>query len=160
MIQSGKVSCTQFKSPTDPTEMLLLTLAAGDYFGEMALMLEEARAANCIAFGGKVIDYPCAASFFCCFFICCFCCCCFCFRCFVLFLFFFCFVRTFRLLHVLPLFYSYVFSPTVHLVRTGMLFEHPPLWIRVTPRFIFCFFSPLVMSAHPLFNLVPVRFFF
>lgn len=48
------VSCTQAKSATDPTEMQLLTLGAGDYFGEMALMLDEPRAANCVAIGGKV----------------------------------------------------------------------------------------------------------
>lgn len=54
MIESGIVSCTQAKSATDATEMALLTLGAGDYFGEMALMLDEPRAANCIAAGGKV----------------------------------------------------------------------------------------------------------
>lgn len=54
MIESGTVSCTQAKSATDATEISLLTLGAGDYFGEMALMLDEPRAANCIAGNGKV----------------------------------------------------------------------------------------------------------
>lgn len=54
LIEEGVVSCTQAKSATDPTEISLLTLGAGEYFGEMALMLEEPRAANCIATGGKV----------------------------------------------------------------------------------------------------------
>lgn len=48
------VSCTQAKSATDPTEISLLTLGKGEYFGEMALMLEEPRAANCIATEGQV----------------------------------------------------------------------------------------------------------
>lgn len=48
------VSCTQAKSATDPTEMSLLKLGQGEYFGEMALMLDEPRAANCIATEGKV----------------------------------------------------------------------------------------------------------
>jgi CRP-like cAMP-binding protein len=48
------VRCTQWRSATDTTEAPLLTLGAGDYFGEMALMLEEPRAANCIASGGPV----------------------------------------------------------------------------------------------------------
>ena len=54
MIEDGVVSCTQAKSATDPTEISLLTLGQGEYFGEMALMLEEPRAANCIATDGKV----------------------------------------------------------------------------------------------------------
>ncbi|CAM9860220.1 unnamed protein product [Scytosiphon promiscuus] len=54
LIEEGVVSCTQAKSATDPTEMSLLTLGKGEYFGEMALMLEEPRAANCIATEGKV----------------------------------------------------------------------------------------------------------
>jgi Cyclic nucleotide-binding domain len=32
----------------------LLTLKDGDYFGEMSLMLDEPRAANCIAVEGPV----------------------------------------------------------------------------------------------------------
>lgn len=54
LIEDGVVSCTQAKSATDATEISLLTLGAGEYFGEMALMLEEPRAANCIATAGKV----------------------------------------------------------------------------------------------------------
>ena len=54
LIEAGTVSCTQAKSATDPTEMSLLTLGAGEYFGEMALMLDEPRAANCIAKSAKV----------------------------------------------------------------------------------------------------------
>eukprot|EP00903_Cladosiphon_okamuranus_P007650 g7418.t1 len=54
LIEDGVVSCTQAKSATDPTEISLLTLGKGEYFGEMALMLEEPRAANCIATEGKV----------------------------------------------------------------------------------------------------------
>lgn len=55
MIESGTVLCTQAKSATDATEMPLLNLGAGDYFGEMALMLDEPRAANCIAVADQVI---------------------------------------------------------------------------------------------------------
>lgn len=55
LIESGTVLCTQAKSATDATEMALLNLGAGDYFGEMALMLDEPRAANCIAGGGQVV---------------------------------------------------------------------------------------------------------
>ncbi len=51
LIESGKVCCTQYKSVIDTTEMPLLNLKEGDYFGEMALMLEEPRAAHCIAKG-------------------------------------------------------------------------------------------------------------
>ncbi|CAM9208512.1 unnamed protein product, partial [Phaeothamnion confervicola] len=54
LIQEGVVRCTQWRSATDASEVPLLTLSAGDYFGEMALMLEEPRAANCIAAGGPV----------------------------------------------------------------------------------------------------------
>ncbi|KAG5180035.1 putative cGMP-dependent protein kinase [Tribonema minus] len=49
LIEEGAVQCTQWRSATDTTEAPLLTLSPGDYFGEMALMLEEPRAANCIA---------------------------------------------------------------------------------------------------------------
>lgn len=48
--------CTQARSATDATEMPLLKLGPCDYFGEMALMLDEPRAANCIADGGEVSD--------------------------------------------------------------------------------------------------------
>lgn len=54
LVESGVVSCTQAKSATDATEMSLLSLGPGDYFGEMALMLDEPRAANCIASRGMV----------------------------------------------------------------------------------------------------------
>lgn len=49
IIEEGQVKCTQLKS--SGREVELLTLRAGDYFGEMALMLDEARHANCIAVG-------------------------------------------------------------------------------------------------------------
>lgn len=64
------MSCTQAKSATDPTEISLLTLGKGEYFGEMALMLEEPRAANCIATGGKVL-YHTSCRFFLVHFFCC-----------------------------------------------------------------------------------------
>ncbi len=54
LIESGNVCCTQYKSATDTTEVPLLNLKEGDYFGEMALMLEEPRAAHCIAVTGPV----------------------------------------------------------------------------------------------------------
>ncbi|CAM9441201.1 unnamed protein product [Chrysoparadoxa australica] len=54
LIESGTVKCTQWKSINDRSEVLLLTLHDGDYFGEMALMLEEPRAANCVAADGDV----------------------------------------------------------------------------------------------------------
>ncbi|CAM9776868.1 unnamed protein product, partial [Discosporangium mesarthrocarpum] len=54
LIESGSVTCTQARSATDPTEVPLLTLVAGEYFGEMALMLDEPRAANCIAVDREV----------------------------------------------------------------------------------------------------------
>ncbi|KAG5187649.1 putative cGMP-dependent protein kinase [Tribonema minus] len=54
LIEDGTVRCTQWRSATDTTEAPLLALGPGDYFGEMALMLEEPRAANCIAEGGPV----------------------------------------------------------------------------------------------------------
>lgn len=49
IIESGAVKCTQIKS--NGKEVELITLNAGDYFGEMALMLNETRHANCIAVG-------------------------------------------------------------------------------------------------------------
>lgn len=49
IIEEGAVKCTQIKSTG--REVDLLTLKAGDYFGEMALMLNDTRHANCIAVG-------------------------------------------------------------------------------------------------------------
>jgi cGMP-dependent protein kinase len=49
IIEEGSVKCTQVKSTG--REVDLLTLKAGDYFGEMALMLNDTRHANCIAVG-------------------------------------------------------------------------------------------------------------
>mmetsp|Transcript_12273 Transcript_12273/g.11105 ORF Transcript_12273/g.11105 Transcript_12273/m.11105 type:complete len:832 (+) Transcript_12273:78-2573(+) len=47
IIEEGNVRCTQIKS--SGKEVDLITLKEGDYFGEMALMLNETRHANCIA---------------------------------------------------------------------------------------------------------------
>jgi CRP-like cAMP-binding protein len=47
IIESGSVKCTQIKS--NGREVELINLHAGDYFGEMALMLNETRHANCVA---------------------------------------------------------------------------------------------------------------
>jgi cGMP-dependent protein kinase len=47
IIQDGTVRCTQIKAQGQ--EILLLELGPGEYFGEMALMLDEPRHANCIA---------------------------------------------------------------------------------------------------------------
>ncbi len=49
IIQEGTVKCTQTKA--SGREVELITLMSGDYFGEMALLLNELRAANCIAVG-------------------------------------------------------------------------------------------------------------
>ena len=47
IIEEGTVKCTQFKA--NGKELDLITLHAGDYFGEMGLILNESRHANCIA---------------------------------------------------------------------------------------------------------------
>mmetsp|Transcript_9580 Transcript_9580/g.11597 ORF Transcript_9580/g.11597 Transcript_9580/m.11597 type:complete len:772 (+) Transcript_9580:51-2366(+) len=52
IINEGKVKCTSTKE--GGAEIDLITLKDGDYFGEMALMLNEPRHANCIAVGGQV----------------------------------------------------------------------------------------------------------
>jgi serine/threonine protein kinase/CRP-like cAMP-binding protein len=49
IIEEGTVRCTQLKA--SGREIDLITLKAGDYFGEMALMLNDTRHANCIAVG-------------------------------------------------------------------------------------------------------------
>ena len=49
IIEEGTVKCTQTKA--SGREVELITLKAGDYFGEMALLLNELRAANCVAVG-------------------------------------------------------------------------------------------------------------
>ena len=46
IIEEGRVKCTHRRSETDDTETDLIELAAGDYFGEMALLLDEPRHAN------------------------------------------------------------------------------------------------------------------
>ena len=47
ILEEGFVKCTQVKA--NGKEFDLISLKAGDYFGEMALILNEARHANCIA---------------------------------------------------------------------------------------------------------------
>ena len=49
IIEEGAVKCSQRKA--DGREVELVTLHAGDYFGEMALMLNETRLASCTAVG-------------------------------------------------------------------------------------------------------------
>lgn len=49
IINEGSVRCTSTKE--NGSEVDLITLNSGDYFGEMALMLNEPRHANCIAVG-------------------------------------------------------------------------------------------------------------
>jgi CRP-like cAMP-binding protein/serine/threonine protein kinase len=49
IIEDGAVKCTQRKA--DGREVELVTLRSGDYFGEMALMLNEKRLASCTAIG-------------------------------------------------------------------------------------------------------------
>jgi CRP-like cAMP-binding protein len=49
IIEGGAVKCTQRKA--DGREVELVTLRTGDYFGEMALMLNETRLASCTAIG-------------------------------------------------------------------------------------------------------------
>ena len=49
IIESGNVKCTQLKA--SGREVELIKLSEGDYFGEMALMLNETRHASCIAVG-------------------------------------------------------------------------------------------------------------
>ena len=47
ILEEGSVKCTQAKA--NGLTVDLITLQPGDYFGEMALILNEARHANCIA---------------------------------------------------------------------------------------------------------------
>ncbi len=49
IIEEGNVKCTQIKG--SGREVDLMKLQSGDYFGEMALMLNDKRHANCIAQG-------------------------------------------------------------------------------------------------------------
>ncbi|KAJ0407956.1 hypothetical protein ATCC90586_001984 [Pythium insidiosum] len=51
IIVEGKVRCTSRGLGADSSEKELMTLQRGNYFGEMALMLNEPRQANCIAVG-------------------------------------------------------------------------------------------------------------
>ncbi|DAZ94562.1 TPA: hypothetical protein N0F65_004178, partial [Lagenidium giganteum] len=51
IIVEGKVRCTSRGLGADAAEKELMMLYRGNYFGEMALMLNEPRQANCIAVG-------------------------------------------------------------------------------------------------------------
>ncbi|KAI9996762.1 hypothetical protein PInf_000024 [Phytophthora infestans] len=51
IIVEGTVRCTSRTSGNDEAEKELMTLQRGNYFGEMALVLNEPRQANCIAVG-------------------------------------------------------------------------------------------------------------
>lgn len=51
IIVEGKVRCTSRGSGPDAVEKELMLLYRGNYFGEMALMLNEPRQANCVAVG-------------------------------------------------------------------------------------------------------------
>ncbi|DBA01205.1 TPA: hypothetical protein N0F65_002340 [Lagenidium giganteum] len=51
IIVEGKVRCTARGHGADAAEKELMMLYRGNYFGEMALMLNEPRQANCIAVG-------------------------------------------------------------------------------------------------------------
>ena len=48
LIKEGAVRCTQYKG-ADNREIDLITIGVGEHFGEMALLLDEPRHANCIA---------------------------------------------------------------------------------------------------------------
>eukprot|EP00640_Fibrocapsa_japonica_P001945 CAMPEP_0113936834 /NCGR_PEP_ID=MMETSP1339-20121228/3611_1 /TAXON_ID=94617 /ORGANISM="Fibrocapsa japonica" /LENGTH=535 /DNA_ID=CAMNT_0000939395 /DNA_START=41 /DNA_END=1644 /DNA_ORIENTATION=- /assembly_acc=CAM_ASM_000762 len=54
IIEQGEVYVTQKKSPNSDEEDVLAALQVGQYFGEMALLLDEPRMANCVAKGGQV----------------------------------------------------------------------------------------------------------
>ncbi|KAG3228649.1 hypothetical protein PC129_g842 [Phytophthora cactorum] len=51
IIVEGTVRCTSRTGGSDEVEKELMTLQRGNYFGEMALVLNEPRQANCIAVG-------------------------------------------------------------------------------------------------------------
>ncbi|KAG3169425.1 hypothetical protein PI126_g2823 [Phytophthora idaei] len=51
IIVEGTVRCTSRTAGSDEVEKELMTLQRGNYFGEMALVLNEPRQANCIAVG-------------------------------------------------------------------------------------------------------------
>jgi CRP-like cAMP-binding protein len=62
IINHGNVKCTATKD--NGTETDLITLKDGDYFGEMALMLDEPRHANCIAVNGDAVCFKLSKSDF------------------------------------------------------------------------------------------------